>query len=264
MIKEKVAIKYLILVYWTFFFLTGVIDKIVPDVYPFWVGADFYTLFIKLFASLEIKNPIYATITLAGVSLMEVMTFVCYLFALCSRLFKNESTSDQWFNRGVSLSILLFSFFTMGDQVFGDRFTLLEHSIFWIILVVSWVLFNHNSLLGEQSFELRFTGEVKIGLILWAATVMIISYANFGFSKNTFANKLEPVHGEEVVEGIYKFDFPFLADKRTLEYTIRSFENKHPELEINYLYTGPNELNTKKKTHMLLYVFTEEKPMEVN
>ena len=77
MIKEKVAIKYLILIYWTFFFLTGVIDKVVPDVYPFWVGADFYTLFIKLFASLEIKNPIYATITLAGVSMIEIMTFVC-------------------------------------------------------------------------------------------------------------------------------------------------------------------------------------------
>ena len=25
-----------------------------------------------------------------------------------------------------------------------------------------------------------------------------------------------------------------------------------------------NELNTKKKTHMLLYVFTEEKPTELN
>lgn len=264
MIKEKVAIKYLILIYWTFFFLTGVIDKIIPDVYPFWVGADFYTLFIKLFASLEIKNPIYATITLAGVSLIEVMTFVCYLFALSGLLFKNVRSADQWFNRGVSLSILLFSLFTIGDQVFGDRFTLLEHSIFWIILVVSWVLFKSNSLLGDKAFHLRFTREVKIGLMVWAATVMIISYANFGFSKNTFANKLKPVHGEEVVDGMYKFDFPFLADKRTLEYTIHSFEKKHPELEINYLYTGPNELNTKKKTHMLLYVFTEEKPMEVN
>jgi len=264
MMKEKVTIKYLILIYWTFFFLTGVIDKIVPDVYPFWVGADFYTLFIKLFASLDIKNPIYATITLTGVSLIEVMTFVCYLFALFSLFRKDENSSDQWFYRGVSLSILLFSLFSVGDQVFGDRFTLLEHSIFWIILVVSWVLFRHNSLMGDQSFQLLITREAKIGLIVGIALVIIISYINFGFSKNTYANKFKPVHGEEVVEGIYKFDFPFLADKRTLENTIRSFEIHHPELEINYLYTGPNELNTKKKTHMLLYVFTEEKSMEVN
>lgn len=264
MIKEKVTIKYLILIYWTFFFLTGVIDKIVPDVHPYWVGADFYTLFIKLFASLEIKDPIYATMALAGVSLIEVMTFICYLFALLHLFFKNETSSDHWFYRGVSLSILLFSLFTIGDQVFGDRFTLLEHSIFWIILVVSWVLFVHDSLMGDRAYQVRLNQGVKIGFIVWAALVIIISYLNFGFSKKSMATKFKPVQGEEVVEGIYKFDFPFLADKRTLEYTIRSFEDKHPELEINYLYTGPNELNTKKKTHMLLYVFTEKKSTEVN
>ena len=41
--------------------------------------------------------------------------------------------------------------------------------------------------------------------------------------------------------------------------TINSFKKEHPELRINYIYTGPSELNSKKKTHMLLYVFTEKK-----
>jgi len=44
-----------------------------------------------------------------------------------------------------------------------------------------------------------------------------------------------------------------------LEATIASFREEHPELEITYIYTGPSELNTKKKTHLLLYVFTREK-----
>ena len=44
-----------------------------------------------------------------------------------------------------------------------------------------------------------------------------------------------------------------------MENTIKAFEETHPELKINYIYTGPDELNTKKKTHMLLYVFTEQK-----
>ena len=54
-----------------------------------------------------------------------------------------------------------------------------------------------------------------------------------------------------------EFD-PFLADKDTWESTVEAFRTRHPELDITYIYTGPSELNTKKKTHLLLYVFTEE------
>ena len=78
--KEKIIIRYFILIYWTFFGALTVIDKIIPDVYPYWVGADFYTLFIKLFASLGLTDPIFATIALAEISSIEVLIFVCYLF----------------------------------------------------------------------------------------------------------------------------------------------------------------------------------------
>ena len=78
-------------------------------------------------------------------------------------------------------------------------------------------------------------------------------------SIQTFSNVSDPVIGKEVVEGVYKFDFPFLADKRVWENTINHFKENHPELKINYIYTGPSELNSKKKTHLLLYVFTEPK-----
>jgi len=43
-----------------------------------------------------------------------------------------------------------------------------------------------------------------------------------------------------------------------MENTLKAFEEKHPNLKVNYIYTGPDELNSKKKTHMLLYVFTEQ------
>ena len=78
-----------------------------------------------------------------------------------------------------------------------------------------------------------------------------------GFSSRTFSNAEAPVRGREVVEGVYKFDFPFLADKRVLEATIASFREEHPELKITYIYTGPSELNSKKKTHLLLYIFAD-------
>ena len=257
--KEKRLIKYFILFYWTFFVATTVIDKIIPDVYPFWVGADFYTLFIKLFASLGLKDPIFATIALAGVSLIEIFAFVCYSFSLFNLFNGKDNRSEQWFYRGILFSVLLFSFFTIGDQVFGDRFTLLEHSIFWIILIVSWAVFKYNSLSGERFLRLTLSKDIKIGLLVGTVLTLATSYSIIDFSKSTYDSKTEPVQGEEVVEDVYKFDFPFLGDKRTLENTIKAFEKEHPELKINYIYTGPDELNTKKKTHMLLYVFTERK-----
>ena len=78
-----------------------------------------------------------------------------------------------------------------------------------------------------------------------------------GFSSRTFSNAEAPVRGTEVVEGVYEFDFPFLADKRVLEATIATFREEHPELKITYIYTGPSELNSKKKTHLLLYIFAD-------
>jgi len=257
--KEKKLIQYFILIYWTFFGALTVIDKIIPDVYPYWVGADFYTLFIKFFASLGITDPIFATIALVGISFIEIVAFVCYLFSLFTLYKGKDKISEQWFYRGVSFSVILFSLFSIGDQVFGDRFNLLEHGIFWIILLVSWVVYKYNSLTEERLINFSLTKEIKIVLLVGTLLTIITSYSILDFSKSTSLNKILPVQGEEVVQGIFKFDFPFLGDKFVMENTIKAFEEKHPKLKINYIYTGPDELNSKKKTHMLLYVFTEQK-----
>ncbi len=260
--KEKKLIQYFILIYWTFFGALTVIDKIIPDVYPYWVGADFYTLFIKFFASLGLTDPIFATIALAGISTLEIVAFVCYLFSLFNLYKGKDKISEQWFYRGVSFSVLLFSLFSVGDQVFGDRFNLLEHGIFWIILVVSWVVYKYNSLIEERLIKFSFTKDIKIGVLVGTLLTIITSYSILDFSKSTSSNKTLPVRGEEVVQGVYKFDFPFLGDKFVWENTIKAFEDKHPELKITYVYTGPDELNSKKKTHMLLYIFTEQNDLK--
>ena len=255
--KEKATVRYLILIYWTFFAALTVIDKFIPDVYPFWVGADFYTLFIKLFASLQLTNPLFATIALAIISAMEIFVFVCFGFSVYNQYTGKYKNSEQWFYRGVSLSVVLFSLFSIGDQVFGDRNNLLEHGIFWIILMASWVAFKYSSLDQERLTNLSFSKHVKIALLAGTILTFITSYSIFNFSKTTYQNKSLPLQGEEVCQGVYKFDFPFLADKLVWEKTIKAFEEKHPELKITYIYTGPDELNSKKKTHMLLYVFTD-------
>ena len=256
--KEKIIIRYFILIYWTFFGVLTVIDKIIPDVYPYWVGTDFYTLFIKFFASLGLSDPIFATIALAGISSIEVLVFICYLFSLYNLYKGKDISSEQWFYRGVLFSVFLFSLFSIGDQVFGDRNQLLEHGIFWIILIVSWVVYKYNTQTEERLIKFSFSKDIKIAFLTGIFLTVITSYSILNFSKNTFSNKNLPVQYEEVVQGVYKFDFPFLADKLVWEKTISSFEEKHPELKINYVYTGPDELNSKKKTHMLLYLFTEK------
>ena len=257
--KDKRIIQYLILIYWTFFEGLTVIDKIIPDVYPYWIGADFYTLFIKFFASLGVTNPIFATLALVAISSIEILAFVCYLFSLFNLYKGKDKISEQWFYRGVLFSVLLFSFFSIGDQVFGDRNNLLEHGIFWIMLIISWVVYKYNTQPEEGVMKFSFSKDIKIGLLAGTLLTIITAYSILDFSKSTFSNKTLPVQGEEVVQDVYKFDFPFLGDKLVFEKTIKAFEYKHPELNIDYVYTGPDELNSKKKTHMLLYIFTEQK-----
>ena len=98
---------------------------------------------------------------------------------------------------------------------------------------------------------------IKSAILVGVAITIFTSFLIRSFSSQTFSNADSPVVGVEVIDGVYKFDFPFLADKLVWEQTINNFKKEHPELKINYIYTGPGELNSKKKTHMLLYVFTE-------
>ncbi len=257
--KEKNIIRYLILIYWIFFEALTVIDKIIPDVFPYWVGADFYTLFVKLFASLGITNPIFATIALAGIASFESYILVLFLLSFFNLYKGKNKVSEQWFYKGALFSVLLFSLFSIGDQIFGERSNLLEHTIFLIMLIVSWVVFNYTNQIKEKLTKLTFSKDVKVALFMGIILTAITSYSIFNFSNSTFSNKTQAVEGQEVIQGIYKFDFPFLADKFVLKKTIKTFEAKYPALKINYIYTAPNELNTKKKTHMLLYVFTDKR-----
>lgn len=241
------------------FYATTVIDKIIPDVYPLWVGADFYTLFIKLFASLGLTDPMFASTALAVISFLETVAFVCFLFSFFNLFNNYDKVSHQWFNRGILLSVVIFSLFSIGDQVFGDRFTLLEHTIFWTILVVSWAIFRYQSIAEERIVRFAFARHGRVGLSVGVLLTLVATVSLFDFSQRTFSNKTKPLEGEEVVDGVYKFDLPFLADKLTMETTLKEFGRRHPDLEIRYIYTGPDELNSKKKTHMLLYLFTERR-----
>ena len=255
--KEQSVIRLSILVFWTFFWGLSVTDKIIPDVHFLWVGKDFFALFIKFFGSLGLKNPLFATVALAGVSALEAVNFSLYAVALFNFIRKESLSAEKWLFRAILSSVSLFALFSMADQVFGDRFQLLEHGLFWLVLVASWLVYKH---IGKEENEPLNWGKPKTVKAAVALSVLLTVGASVSilrFSSETFMEAERPVKGEKLEWGLYKFDFPFLADKIVWEKTINTFKEEHPELKVNYIYTGPSELNSKKKTHVLVYVFTE-------
>lgn len=254
---ERRLLRLAILAFWTLFWGLSVTDKIIPDVQYLWVGKDFFALFIKFFASLGLKDPLFATGALAAVSALEAVNFGLYLAAFISFWKGDDAVTNRWFFRAILTSMTLFSLFSIADQVFGDRFQLLEHGLFWLILLASWLVFRHAPLPAEEAPSSALLPETRRLVLAGCVMTVAIATGLMRFSSQTVHQAVTPVTGEEVVDGLYKFDFPFLADKVVWENTVNAFMAEHPDLKVRYIYTGPSELNTKKKTHLLLYVFTE-------
>ena len=145
------------------------------------------------------------------------------------------------------------AFFHCGPSVWGS-FSIAGA---WLVLVASWLVFKHGDSGSDAPIVLKKSTPLTVALLVGGVLTLGASASILQFSSQTAAAIDLPVQGEEVVPGLYKFDFPFLADKRVWEKTINTFKAEHPELKVNYIYTGPDELNSKKKTHVLVYVFTE-------
>ena len=251
--KEHTWMRSAILVFWTLFWGLSVVDKIIPDVQHLWVGKDFFALFVKFFASLGLKDPLFPTVALAGVSGLEALNFTMYAVALWALWRGRSAQAEVWFFRGIFTSMGLFSLFSIADQVFGDRFQLLEQAVLGHpALLVDPLQILLGGIRARRRPRLHSAGRSSLGWVDLGGHLV-----DRDFSASTFDAGSQPVKGEEVVEDVWKFDFPFLADKLVWERTVNAFTTAHPELEVTYIYTGPSELNTKKKTHLLLYVFTE-------
>jgi hypothetical protein len=256
--KDRSIIRFAILAYWTCFWGLSVLDKIIPDVQQSWVGKDFFTLFVKFFESLGIKNPFLATLSLSAIATIEACIFVLFLFSFFYYLKGNIELSERWLNRALLFSVSLFTLFSLGDNAFGDRFQLLEHGLFWMALVASWIVFKFLTKEDESHLNFRPSSGLNLLLIIGIVLVSATTFSIFSFSKNAISKIGKPVEGVEIAQGIYKFDLPFLADRVALKNTVNGFKNEHPELKLNYIYTGPSELNSKMKTHVLVYFFTEK------
>ena len=135
---ESKTIQFGIIIFWLLFWLLNVIDKFIGSSTFLWVGKDRLTQFVKYFSSVGIDNPNVAFTFLIFVSIAEIIALVLIAGALWQLMLGNEQKAHQFFFWGTFAGLAMFSFFAIGDQIFGERHELLEHTTYWMALIVSW------------------------------------------------------------------------------------------------------------------------------
>lgn len=147
---EHRVISFGIIVYWWLFWLLNVIDKIIGKSIPMFEGKDRMAAFVKYFGSIGIDNPAVAGGTLLFVSLVELLALIFLTIAIYYWFKKKDLLMRGAMFYGILTSLFVFSFFAIGDQVFGDRVELLEHSTYWMALIISWIVFTRHDMIDAK------------------------------------------------------------------------------------------------------------------
>ena len=262
-INKKIAtnqlIRYSILFYWSIFWLFNIIDKIIGGSLFLWVGRDRFAQFQKFFASAGLESPWIANFALIIAAGLEVFAFVFFTGALLYFLKKKIETSRAWFFIGIVLTLITFTIFSIGDHIFGDRFELLEHTLFWFLTLFSWVAFirleNHSKTEKTPLTKKQILSVSLISFLLVTTTCFSI----FSYNYNFFSRRTNALIAEPVGENIYKVSFPFLGGSVVFEKTLHKFKLENPTKKINHIYTVPNPLRLKKADGLIFYIMTEDK-----
>ena len=255
----KQLIRYLILIYWLLFWLLNILDKIIGGSHFLWVGKDRFATFERFFDSIGLGNPIIANIALMITAGLEIFAFVFFSGALYHFIKKNMDSTRSWFFMGIVLTLIIFTYFSIGDQIFGDHAELLEHGIYWFITLLSWVIFIR---IDKIQILDDFSIEKKQFLFAIALTIILISVTTFSIfrhNQTSFTARTEAVNAIQVGENRYKFSFPFLAGSKAFENSIAKFKKDNPTLSINYIYTAPTALRLGEADGLIIYIQTDNK-----
>lgn len=257
---EGRIIKFGIVIFWTMFWLFNVVDKFIGGSIFLFVGKDRFAQVAKFFFSLGVENPIIPLGALAIGTILEIAAFVLLAGALWALLRRNDERARTLFFWGTFAGLALFSFFAIGDQIFGDRFELLEHTLFWIAIVISWgayIYFPREELpsrsLGALSSK-KLLGITFIILLISLAAVFTMATS----SLREFSETPRVVQPKELGQGVYSFELPFLSKRNVWENSLTEFINKHPELRITAIQTIPSELKSTAD-NVVIFVITEKK-----
>ena len=258
-IPTNQLIRYAILVYWSIFWLFNIVDKFIGGSHFLWVGRDRFAQFQRFFASAGIDSPFIADFALVVAAGLEIFAFVFFTGALI-HYFKNRfDAARSWFLAGICFTLITFTIFSIGDHVFGDRFEILEHTLFWFLTLFSWVVFIRLER-STSSDELVIKKKQLItASVLSVMLVVVTSISIFNYNTNFFSRRTDAIEAQKVGDNIYKVSFPFLGGSTVFEKTIDKFKKENPSKKINHIYTVPNELRLKKADALIFYIVTEDK-----
>jgi hypothetical protein len=267
-LPTSVLVRYAILAYWTLFWLFNLIDKVVGGAHFLWVGRDRFAQFQKYFDSVGLDSPHVANAALAFAGALEAFAFVCFAAALGAEWKGHHASARRWSFFGTLLTLGTFTFFSIGDHWFGDRFELLEHTLFWFISLASWLIFIRMKPAASPAQKTPSPStpsrapQMRFGMTGAIAAVLVAVTATAIFRNNTsdFPLRSAAVSAEPVGDHLYKVAFPFLGGSTVFENTLAEFKAAHPKEAIQHIYTVPNPLRLKKADALVFYIITEDKP----
>jgi hypothetical protein len=132
------AIQFGLIIFWAIFWFLNIVDKFIQKPTFLWLGKDRLTQFGNYFKSIGIAHPMVPLVFLVFTAALQVLAFLLLFGALILLIKSDEEGARMFFFWGTFVGIFIFSFFAIGDQIFGDRFELLEHTTYWIALIISW------------------------------------------------------------------------------------------------------------------------------
>ena len=219
-------VRYSILFYWSIFWLFNIVDKIIGGSLFLWVGRDRFAQFQKFFASAGLESPAIANFALIIAAGLEVFAFVFFTGALLYFLKKKIETSRTWFFIGIVLTLITFTIFSIGDHIFGDRFELLEHTLFWFLTLFSWVAFIR---LENSSETEKMVINKKQLILVSVISLMLVSttcFSIFSYNYNFFSRRTDALVAQQLVKIYLKFLFLFLVEVLFLKKLLTSLNLK--------------------------------------
>ena len=252
-----------ILAYWTLFWAFNVLDKAIGGAHFLWVGRDRFAQFQKYFESVGLGSPHVANAALVVAGALEIFAFLCFAGALRFEWKEQRDRARQWGFIGTLLTLGTFTFFSIGDQWFGDRFELLEHTLFWFVSLASWVAFLRlptDDAATTSTPAPTTPGQLRAAIGLALVLVAVTATAIFRHSASDFPKRTAALPAEPAGDHIYKVTFPFLGGSTVFENTLAQFKDEHPGERIRHIYTVPNPLRLKKADALIFYIHTEDAP----
>ena len=152
--------------------------------------------------------------------------------------------------------------FAIGDQVFGIVSELLEHSIFWLITLLSWIIYSRiNDIRVFDNFSIG-KKQLFVSLIFGFVLIAVTTFSIFRHNQTSFVERTQAVAAIKVSENRYKIAFPFLAGSTAFEASIAKFKQENPMLSIDNVYTAPKALRLGESDGLIIYIQTKDRGVD--